>query len=86
MSKALQNSELNYTIMEKQAYVLVKYLKNFRVYVGYSKIMGYVPHSTVKEILDQHDCLELRGKWVSKIQEYDLEVKPTKSINGQDLS
>jgi hypothetical protein len=29
MSKALQNSELNYTIMEKQAYALVKSLKYF---------------------------------------------------------
>ena len=27
-----------------------------------------------------------RGKWVSKIQEYDLEIKPTKIIKGQGLS
>jgi hypothetical protein len=40
MSKALHSSELNYTIMEKQAYALVKSLKHFRVYVGYSKIVG----------------------------------------------
>jgi hypothetical protein len=26
-----------------------------------------------------------RGKWVSKIQEYDLEIKPTKIIKGQGL-
>jgi hypothetical protein len=37
MSKALQNSELNYTTMEKQAYALVKSLKHFRVYIGYSR-------------------------------------------------
>jgi hypothetical protein len=76
MSKALHSYELNYTIMEKQAYDLVKSLKCFRVYVGYSKIMGYVPHSSVKDILSQHDCLGVRGKWVSKIQEYDIEIKP----------
>jgi hypothetical protein len=29
MSKALQNYELNYTSLEKQAYALVKYLKHF---------------------------------------------------------
>jgi hypothetical protein len=29
MSKALQNSELNYTTIEKQAYALVKSLKHF---------------------------------------------------------
>jgi hypothetical protein len=27
-----------------------------------------------------------RGKWVSKIQEYDLEIKPTKIIKGQGLA
>jgi len=67
MSKALHSSELNYTVMEKQAYVLVKSLKNFRVYVRYSKIMRHVPHSTVKDILAQQYFLGARGKWVSKI-------------------
>jgi hypothetical protein len=86
MSKALHSSELNYTIMEKQAYALVKSLKHFRTYVGYSKIVGYVPHSAVKDILSQQDCLGVRGKWVSKIQEYDLEVKPTKLVKGQGLA
>jgi hypothetical protein len=86
MSKALQNSELNYTIMEKQSYALVKFLKHFWVYVGYSKVVGYVPHPAVKDILAQQDCLGVRGKWVSKIQEYDLEIKPTKLIKGQGLA
>jgi hypothetical protein len=81
MSKALQNSELNYTSMEKQAYALVKSLKHFRVYIGYSKFLGYVPHSAIKDILGQQDCLGVRGKWVSKIQEYDLKIKPKKLIS-----
>ena len=34
----------------------------------------------------QQDCLGKRGKWVSKIQEYDLEIKPTKLIKGQGLA
>ena len=72
--------------MEKQAYALVKSLKHFRTYIGYSKVVGYVPHSTVKDILSQQDYLGIRGKWVSKIQEYDLEIKPTKLIKGQGLA
>jgi hypothetical protein len=60
MCKALHSSKLNYTIMEKQAYALVKSLKHFRVYVGYSKIVGYVPHSVVKDILAQRVCLGVR--------------------------
>jgi hypothetical protein len=85
MSKP-QRHKLKYSIMEKKAYALVKSLNHFRTYVGYSKIIAYVPHSTVKDILAQQDCLGTRGKWVSKIQEYDLEIKPTKLIKGQGLS
>ena len=72
--------------MEKHDYALIKPLKHFRTYLGYSKIIGYVPHAVVKDIMSQQDCLGIRGKWVSKIQEYDLEIKPTKLIKGQGLA
>ena len=49
-------------------------LNNFRVFVGYSKFIGYVLHSVVKDILAQQDCLGPSGRWVSKIQEYDLGI------------
>jgi hypothetical protein len=41
--------------MEKQAYALVKSLKAFRVYVLHSKIIAYVPSTSVKDILIQPD-------------------------------
>ena len=58
--------------MEKQAYALVKSLKHFRTYIGYSKVIGYVPHTAVKDILSQQDCLGIRGTWVSKIRSMTL--------------
>ena len=85
-SQALRDVKVKYDMMEKQAYALVKDLRHFRVYVGYSKIVGYVPHSAVKDILSQQDCLGVRGKWVSKIQEYDLEIRPTKLVKDQGLA
>lgn len=54
--------------------------------MGYSKIVAYVPHPTIKDILAQHDSLGVRGKCVSKIQEYDLEIKPTKWVKGPGLA
>jgi hypothetical protein len=62
MSKVLRDSELNYSIMEKQAYALVKSLKHFRNYVGYNKIKAYVPYPAVKDVLSQQDCMGTRGK------------------------
>jgi hypothetical protein len=46
----------------------------------------YVPTSSVKDILVQPDSDKKRGRWLAKIQEFDLEVKPTKLIKGQILA
>jgi len=85
-SKSLRDAELKYNIMEKQAYAMVKALKAFRTYVLHSKIIVYVPTSSVKDILVQPDSDGKRGRWLTKIQEFDLEVKPTKLIKGQGLA
>jgi hypothetical protein len=53
MIKTIRDSELNYTIMEKQSYSLVKSLKHFRTYVGYNKIKAFVPYPVVKDVLSQ---------------------------------
>jgi hypothetical protein len=63
----------------------VKSLKHFRVFIGYSKVIGYVPHLAVKDVLYQSKGLGTRGRWIAKIQEYDLEIKPTKLIKGHGL-
>jgi hypothetical protein len=52
-SRALRDAEVRYDIMEKQAYALVKSLKDFRAYVLHSKVIAYVPSVSVKDILLQ---------------------------------
>jgi hypothetical protein len=83
--KSIRDFENKYNIIEKQSYALVKSLMYFRVYVLHSKIVAYVLSSTIKEVLNQHDTDGKRGKWNAKIQEYDLEIKPTKMIKVQGL-
>ena len=71
--------------MEKQAFALVKALKDFRVYILHSHTIAFVPNLVVKDILTQ-DPDGKRGKWFAIILEYDLEIKPTKLIKGQGLA
>lgn len=72
--------------MEKQAYAVVKVVKQFRYYILHSHAIVYVPHSTVKSILTQQDIgMNNRASWVSKIQEFNLDIKPTKLVRGQGL-
>jgi hypothetical protein len=85
-SKALRDDEIKYDIMEKKAYALVKALKDFRVYVLHSKVIAYVPSALVKEILIHPDIDGRRSKWIAKILEFDLEIKPTKLVKCQGLS
>lgn len=72
--------------MEKQAFSLLKTIKDFRVYILYSHVIAYVPNAVVKDILTQDGIEGKRGKWISTILEYDTEIKPTKLIKGQGLA
>jgi hypothetical protein len=65
MSKALRDSA-KVLYHGKTSLCFSPIFKTFQSYVGYSKIIAYVPHSTVKDILMQQDCLGIQGKWVSK--------------------
>ena len=85
-SRALRDVPLKYQIMEKQAYALVKAIKDFRVYILYSHVIAYVPSAVVKDILTQEGLEGKRGKWIANILEYDIEIKPTKLIKGQGLA
>jgi hypothetical protein len=84
-NKSLRDAELRYDILEKQAYAMVKALKDFRKYILHSKIIAYVPTNAIKDILVQPENDGRRGRWLAKIQEIDLEVKPTKLVKGQGL-
>eukprot|EP00253_Pinus_taeda_P019901 PITA_19901 len=85
-SRALRDAPLKYQITEKQAYALVKAIKDFRIYNLYSHVIAYVPNTVVKDILTQEGLEGKRGKWIASILEYDIEIKPTKLIKGQGLA
>jgi hypothetical protein len=85
-NKSLRDVALNYNIMEKQAFALVKAIKDFRVYILHSHTIAYVPNAVVKDILTQDNPDGRRGKWIAVILEYDIEIKPTKLIKGQGLA
>jgi len=50
--KTLRDAELRYELIEKQAYSLIKSLKEFRIYILHSKVVAYVPSTSVKKCLN----------------------------------
>jgi hypothetical protein len=85
MRNNIRDSELNYTIKEKQYYALVKSLNHFQTYVGHNKIKSFISYPVLNDVLSQQDSHRLRGKWVSQIHEY-LEIKTSKIIKGKGLA
>jgi hypothetical protein len=84
-SKYLRDASLNYKIMEKQAFALVKAIKYFRLHILHSHTIAYVLNVVVKDILTQDNSYDRSGKWIDIILEYDIDIKPTKLIKGQGL-
>jgi hypothetical protein len=77
---------MRYEIMEKHDYALVKALKSFRVYIMHYKFISYLPLASVKEIGIHNNIDRKRSKWIAKIMEFDLEMKPTKLVKGKILA
>ena len=85
MSMGLQGAELKYPAINKQALVIFKAVKHFRPYLLRSHTNIIVPHLAVRALLTQKELGDRRGNWLSTLQEYDLEIKPTKLVKIQGL-
>ena len=47
------------------------------------KVIG--PHPAMRSRFVQQELGEKRGNWITTIQEYDIEIKPSKLVKGQGL-
>ena len=85
MSSTFKGAELNYAKMDKHAYTIYKYVKNFRPYLLKSRTKVIFPYAAIRNVLIQRELSEKRAHWMIALQEYDLEIKPAKIIEGQGL-
>ena len=85
-SKVLRDVEVKYEPLEKQAYALIKALEPFRIYILQTKVIAYVPSSSVKDVLIQPDIDGKRSKWITNMIEFEIEIKPVKLVRGQGLA
>ena len=85
MSTGLQGVELNYPTIDKQAFVVFKVVKHFRLYLLRSHTKIIVPHSTIRYLLIQKELGDRRGNWLTTLQEYDLEINIEKLLKDQGL-
>ena len=85
ISNDMQGDELNYPVVDKQYYVFFKAVNKFISYILKNRTKVIVPHPAVRSLFVQKELGERRGNWVTTLQEYDLEFKPTTIVKGQGV-
>jgi hypothetical protein len=82
--KVLRDDKIKYDPIEKHAYALIKSLKDFRIYILQAKVIEFVPSNSIKDVLIQPDIYGKRSKYISKMIEFDIEIKPIKLVKVMD--
>ena len=85
MSSNFKGGELNYHEVDKQAFLVFKAVKYFHLYRLKSRTKVIVHFPTVRNLFLQKDLGEKRAPWMTALQEYDLEIKPSRVVKGQGL-
>ena len=85
MRSMFKGDELNYRQINKHAYTIYKSIKHFRPYLLKSKMKMIVRYAGIRNVLVQKELGEKRTHQMTALQEYDLEIKPSKIVKGQAL-
>jgi hypothetical protein len=85
MSSAFKGAELNYLVVDQQAYDGFKAVKHFWSYLLKSRTKVIVPYPAVRNMLVQKELGEKRENWMTSLQEYNLEITPAQIFRGQGL-
>ena len=71
-NKTLRDSELRYDLIEKKTDALIKSLNAFIIYILHSKVVVYVPSTSVKDVLTQPDIDRKRAKLIARFIEFNI--------------
>ena len=85
MSLTFKGAKLNYSQVDKHAYMVYKLVKHYRPYLLKSRTKVIVPYAAIRNVLIQKVLGEKRAHWMTALQEYYLEIKPVNIVRGQGL-
>jgi len=74
-SYTLDEAQVNYAMMEKEFLVVVFALEKFRSYLINSKVIVFIDHAALKNLMKKFDSKSRLIRWVLFLQEFNLEIK-----------
>ena len=78
VNQTLNESQENYTTMEKEMLVMVFSCDKFIPYIIGSKVFIYIDHATIRYLMMKKDSKPRLVRWVLLFQEFDLEINDKK--------
>lgn len=84
-SRTLNNSECNYSTIEKELLAIVWATQYFRPYLYGKKFKVYTDHKPLQWLFSVKEPTSKLLRWRLKLEEYDYEVKYKKGKNNQNV-
>ena len=81
-SKTLNETQRNYTTMEKELLSVVYALHKFRSYLIGSDIVIFTDHSALKYLLTIQNSKAWLIRWVLLLQEFNLQIRDRKGVEN----
>ncbi len=76
---------IRYSYVKKKVLSVIRALKKFRHLLSHNKVQLLVSHATVKDFLLNKDINEKRAGWITRVMEYDVEIKVSNLVKGRGL-
>lgn len=84
-SQSLEAYEVNYSFNEKNVLSTIRSLKKLKQLVSNNKIQLVVSHVGVKDFLLNKDLNEKRESSITRVMDYDIDIKVTKMVRCKGL-
>jgi len=78
----MSGAQLNYATTEKELLVVVFAIDKFRSYLVGAKVIVFTDHAALKYLFTKKDAKPRLLRWISLLQEFDLEIKDKKGVEN----